>query len=381
MATYPPYRELFCQLCGVSFGMARIRRPDEPFEAAWDTQGHDFCYKPSRAGEDPCDACGPQAPSRCPSQSRVAYHGGLEVEHLAGPNCRSTHAYSGQRISLEEMKGCRSVQCLVRKRPWWKPEGDDQEFEGKANVFLTGIGDSPFDTEPFENFQPVRHGVEVVQVTHAPWGLLEGTWAEVHDEFPRDLEVKSAYSSGWTHYPGTEWLVANPIQIPGLSAMLASCPPNVEMVNSSSSGYGTAGGGSEETKSADDLTPSAAAAPSTTSGPFPHIPVELVHMIVRCCPPEDIIHLGRVSRAFREMISMLIRGLVLQDLPWLWEAHDLPVEEANWWCLYQLAFNFKLKGLRNRKRIWGEVSEIVRRIGKSRAEGALERFERNRDEW
>ena len=36
------YVEIVCQLCGVSFAIGRLRRPDEPQEAAWDYTGSGF---------------------------------------------------------------------------------------------------------------------------------------------------------------------------------------------------------------------------------------------------------------------------------------------------------------------------------------------------
>ncbi len=39
--------------------------------------------------------------------------------------------YPGYLISVEKMKGCRAVQCLLKKTDdeVWKPEDDDQYFE------------------------------------------------------------------------------------------------------------------------------------------------------------------------------------------------------------------------------------------------------------
>lgn len=55
-------------------------------------------------------------------------------------------------------------------------------------------------------------------------------------------------------------------------------------------------------------------------------------------------------------------------MPWMWEFEALPVGTFDWYRLYCIVkFGWiGLKGLRNRKRIWKEVEEIVRRIGKYR---------------
>lgn len=38
-----------------------------------------------------------------------------KYEDIAGPNCQETQGYQGFRISVEEMRGCHVVQCLVAK--------------------------------------------------------------------------------------------------------------------------------------------------------------------------------------------------------------------------------------------------------------------------
>ncbi len=166
------YFEIQCQLCGVSFAIARIRRPDEPIEAAWDYWGYDCVTV------DPCltrfrtDA--PQRSLGCSTQTWMSQHDGELEEHLAGPNCTATCGYSGHRISLEEMKGCRAVQCILTKTPEWEPEEDDQDFELDSNHFLTGIGDGSPDEAPLSDLQPVRHGNDDVLLTNTPWNFVRG---------------------------------------------------------------------------------------------------------------------------------------------------------------------------------------------------------------
>ena len=48
-----------------------------------------------------------------------------EIEHVAGPGCICGKEYSGYRILVEEMKGCRDMQCLLTKEDIWMPEPDD----------------------------------------------------------------------------------------------------------------------------------------------------------------------------------------------------------------------------------------------------------------
>lgn len=139
-----------CQLCGVSFAIARLRRADEPEEAAWDYTGSEFV----NADEESNGLCGEGSGCTVPGdESRRA------GEHLAGPDCVSESGYTGHRISVAEMKGCRAVQCLLKKEANWMPENDDQDFEIEGDYFLTGVGDGSPDEAPLDNIQPARHGI------------------------------------------------------------------------------------------------------------------------------------------------------------------------------------------------------------------------------
>ena len=60
-------------------------------------------------------------------------------EHIAGPACGHKGGYSGHRISVEEMRGCTTLQCLVRKPDGWHPEDDDEGFEREGRHFLSGL--------------------------------------------------------------------------------------------------------------------------------------------------------------------------------------------------------------------------------------------------
>lgn len=139
------YFETDCQLCGASPAIARIRAPHEPESSSWDYSGTMFIE-----GE-PSLLCGEG--SGCyiltaeGEQVRSGDEGGeyASGEHIAGPGCVSGEGYSGWRIGLEEMKGCRAIQCLVQKDDDWEEEEDDEEWEKKGNYFLSGSGDGSAD--------------------------------------------------------------------------------------------------------------------------------------------------------------------------------------------------------------------------------------------
>ena len=85
----------------------------------------------------------------------------MGVEHVAGPGCNWGRGYSGYQISVEEMKGCRAVQCLLPKDTRdWQPEEDDHDFERESRFFLTGVGDGSATDGDESACTPVRHGVE-----------------------------------------------------------------------------------------------------------------------------------------------------------------------------------------------------------------------------
>lgn len=81
-------------------------------------------------------------------------------EHLAGPTCVAQCGYSGYRISAEEMRGCNTSQCLIRKSSEWVPEEDDQVFELSSDYFLSGLcAYMPSRDDGWPRFIPKRHGV------------------------------------------------------------------------------------------------------------------------------------------------------------------------------------------------------------------------------
>lgn len=160
------YSERRCQLCGVSFCIARIRRSDEPYEAGWNYYGSDHVRESTV-----CDAS-----TGCENTDAG--------EHLAGPQCKSDDGYSAYRISLIEMKvrirqrtyvqntvadtaqSIIQVQCLLWKNPLWVPEEDDDDFEIDSHCFLT----APSIASPYEwdigPLEKVRHGVSDCSISN-----------------------------------------------------------------------------------------------------------------------------------------------------------------------------------------------------------------------
>ena len=85
------------------------------------------------------------------------------IEHLAGPGCLHPSGYSGARISAEQMRGCTTVQCLVRKTSDWSPEQGDQDFELASDYFLSGLSATmPSRDVSGPETLPKRHGVDIL---------------------------------------------------------------------------------------------------------------------------------------------------------------------------------------------------------------------------
>lgn len=96
-------------------------------------------------------------------------------------------------------------------------------------------------------------------------------------------------------------------------------------------------------------------------------------MIISQLPARDIANLRLVTPAYRQLSISVFRHLIFHEMPWLWEACDLPVGNTDWYFLYtKMKFAWQnLKGVQNRKRVWKDVNEIVTRIEKYRKEGSI----------
>lgn len=67
-----------------------------------------------------------------------------ELEHIPSRACTEANAYSGFAISLEEMKGCRTAQCLVHKSAIRDPSPRiefHEPWEASEDWFLSGLCD------------------------------------------------------------------------------------------------------------------------------------------------------------------------------------------------------------------------------------------------
>lgn len=106
----------------------------------------------------------------------------------------------------------------------------------------------------------------------------------------------------------------------------------------------------------------------SNADPFQKLSMEIISMVLEYLSSKDIANLRLATRAVQQLPDILFRRLLLEDMPWMWEAEDLPRGRVHWHKLYcTVKFGWVgLKGIRNRVRIWKDVEEIVSRIEKHR---------------
>lgn len=171
------YVEHHCQLCGVSFAIARLRTKHEPREThAWSyhTRSEESYWSDDEEGYTcrPLEetGCAGEPPFRPDDGDSTAVIDEGGKEHIAGPGCRFNRGYNGNLISVEEMEGCRAIKAIVRKTDRqvkeWRDEDDDEEWERTTRYFISGTGDGSPDEAPLDNMDRTRHGLDSVLISN-----------------------------------------------------------------------------------------------------------------------------------------------------------------------------------------------------------------------
>lgn len=135
--------------------------------------------------------------------------------------------------------------------------------------------------------------------------------------------------------PGTEYLVADPCHIKGLSALLGSC---------------TTGEQADTISEMDQAQPS-------TSDPFASLPPELQLMILLQLGRVDVANIRLASRTFKQLPQAYFNHLVRTEMPWVWEIDDIRPGTIDWyklWCALSAADGGS--GLDEKEREWLELS-------------------------
>ncbi|KAH7323221.1 hypothetical protein B0I35DRAFT_500067 [Stachybotrys elegans] len=333
------YSEVQCQLCGVSFNISRLRTADEPCTAAWSNTGdgatpfvtQEDALNHSRDGER-CSAA-----TACSTREHfLREYPASFIEHIAAPDCRCQKAYLGHNISAEAMRGCNTVQCLIRKPPNWTRERDDEDFELTARFFLSGISDHmPSRDMSCPTYFPVRHGVEEHTADNLVYEQddqesaipfhpacleifkraslfrnrvvdldgLEHWWFNLGLDKPwsflgQDQAVRRSSTQWWVHHIGLEFLAANPCFVPGLDSILLSAQARTAVT-----GLGDS-----------------AMAMHDMPDIFSTLPLEIKLRILDFVRFEDVLSLRGASRQFWYLPSSFFYKSTIKDMPWLYEA-------------------------------------------------------------
>lgn len=115
------------------------------------------------------------------------------------------------------------------------------------------------------------------------------------------------------HEPGTEYLAANPVEIPGLSDIFDD-------------GKGWR----------DELVFDESTASSPADDPFAALSAELRLALLNLLDTRDVANLRLSSRPFRQLPQSYFRRLVLDEMPWVWEVSSLadPARDTDWHQLW-----------------------------------------------
>lgn len=260
-------------------------------------------------------------------------------EHVAGPNCVEHHGYDGNAISVEEMKYCTTVQCIVPyggeyhdSAKEWYPEPDDEDFECTSKYHLSGLGFRAATIEEVDYAYPERHGCYEINPidTHGfEWGhasfhpycletyrrvsslrlgkvdLLDlAEWVERQDSSaPLHPAVRRGASQWWEYTPGDEFLVSDPLRIPALSSLFEAAHRPQQDFDARSSPFGE---GDTDSPRTPDI--------------FGKLPGELHDMVLIQLSSKDIANLRLASPTFRRLPYTTWHDLLKKEMPWVWEA-------------------------------------------------------------
>ena len=161
------------------------------------------------------------------------------------------------------------------------------------------------------------------------WYHLDGGYnAPENTPMRGDIRIgRSGGDEGWNHAPDGEFLVANPLLVPGLAEILQSAIHMEATFSSRAGAFATP---------TDQEPPSA-----KPRDRFNSLPEEIKLEIINWLPSSDIASLRLASRAYRQLPIFLWRTLLQKEMPWLWEVWS--TDEPHPWALVATAARFKEK--------------------------------------
>ncbi|KAH7419341.1 hypothetical protein BKA64DRAFT_737538 [Cadophora sp. MPI-SDFR-AT-0126] len=474
----PTTQPLSCQLCAIPFSLGRTRTIHEPLTSSLDP----LTFSPYHLQDATHSRCSRNASSSgCQNivvEKPNDVHAESRWQHLAGEGCVFEGAYSGWRIGREEMRGAGRVRFVVGKGRVGG-EGEDGDGDGDGDevveeeekgyeresqffiseeidgLFLEGetvtlpkpkYGVRSFTPQNFPTAStsssslskigiPIHSAcytiftrISLQKLGHIDLDGLASLWHRkacggcgftglTHDPVIRDLKERF-----WIHRPGTEYLAANPVEIPGLRLAMQGVYSEV------SRGGGVFGGVPKSnliSKSQKSKLKSKRrngevlkSSRNRNTDPFAIFPLEMKNKILSHLSPVEISSLRLSTRAFRQPPQQIFRSLIEQEMPWFWEIDEIRAEvekdyadafreefgsvedlemleglvdgewlafvrermegkreiDVNWFGVYKTlkVMEGGRKGVRNRRRVWGLVGEVVGMIGERRGEFELD---------
>ncbi|KAJ3529017.1 hypothetical protein NM208_g9949 [Fusarium decemcellulare] len=271
------------------------------------------------------------------------------TEHIASPACRSLRGINGHVLSLAQMKNCRNVRFLVPKPSHWRTDVSEQLLEESSLFYLSGESNGSNSCvgryyQAWRSFYPPRHGLHELITS---WDLIgEGCDNQEYDQlrplavhsycldiyaklsyhrlgrvdldgiwYWREIETRpDSYGMGearvplrrpeverarkrwdypWDHLAGDEWLVANPVEIPGIYKVLESC-------------MNRANKGQAQLQNARLLA----------------LPTEILHHIMSFLNLPDIDTIAKTCRRLYEDAQPVFKAYVFSNMYWLWEIRE-----------------------------------------------------------
>ncbi|KFY70474.1 hypothetical protein V499_09139 [Pseudogymnoascus sp. VKM F-103] len=277
-------------------------------------------------------------------------------EHIAGPSCRQLDGYNGHNISVEEMLDCTTMQCLYAKPENWIPNAEDMYFEGYSKYYLSGLSDHSSSGGWKQMFAPILHGrvqgsidndnnswIDTEELQRESGVAFHPACFELYRIVSEDTfgavnmnglvqlrnicctrnrnfcdwgdDVDRCKEQCWQHIPGTEYLVANPVFIPGFRDICENALQTNKDFDVQQSAFSQRERHREHSVSAD---------------PFLKLPTEIVQNVVSFLNSQEIASMRLASHAFEHLPISLWHRLILAEMPFIYEARLKDVTPYTW---------------------------------------------------
>ncbi|KAE9377456.1 hypothetical protein N431DRAFT_330067 [Stipitochalara longipes BDJ] len=314
---------------------------------------------------------------------------------------------------------------VVPARHGWDQEVADS-WNGGGNDRTVAMPFHPTCFDIFTRLSKQHLGEIDVHSVHSLMAWRNSEFAAIRRSFSTDPNVQKARDQWWAHHEGDEYLAANPLYIPDLESIFEAAKATDPSFNSrnsafsplpSSSAVGTRKLNTEKEDPfltlpqelrehiVDHLDSKEIAALRLTSRAFYELPTSLWYRLLRREMPWlwevysdhkpsfwtalevlDLKREGKVREKWTEEMD-LKRYIIRSEMPEIldeWEKDQPQFEDVDakrqaqrmaeaagrmveregtdWYLLYKGIRMAKLKGLRNRERIWKDVERIVEQI-------------------